>query len=81
MFETGRPWCEEALGMVLPDRGGMPVERFFKIDLEALYKAGGERHGVMAVVVDVTGHVRRVSRVYDWRAGSKRECERESCPS
>ncbi|MFC0254616.1 PAS domain-containing protein [Massilia consociata] len=58
VFETGQPWCEEELGLVLPDAGGMPVERFFKIDLEALYSAGGERHGVIAVVVDVTGHVR-----------------------
>lgn len=58
VFETGQPWCEEELGLVLPDAGGMPVERFFRIDLEALYKASGERHGVMAVVVDVTGRVR-----------------------
>lgn len=59
VFETGRPWSEEEQGLVLPDASGMPVERFFKIDLEALYRAGGERHGVMAVVVDVTKHVRK----------------------
>lgn len=58
VFETGRPWGEKALGLVLADASGMPVERFFDIDLEALCRAGGERHGVMAVVVDVTGHVR-----------------------
>jgi PAS domain S-box-containing protein len=58
VFETGQAWREEELGLVLPDTGGMPVERFFKIDLEPLYKASGERHGVMTVVVDVTGHVR-----------------------
>ena len=58
VFETGRPWGEQALGLVLPDAGGMLGERFFNIDLEALYRASGERHGVMAVVVDVTGHVR-----------------------
>lgn len=59
VFETGQAWREEELGLVLPDGGGMPVERFFNVDLEALYKTSGERHGVMTVVVDVTGNVRR----------------------
>ena len=58
VFETGEPYCEEELGLVLPDAGGLPVERFFRINLEALYNTSGERHGVMAVVVDVSGHVR-----------------------
>lgn len=59
VFETGQSWHAEEIGLVLPDAGGMPVERFFKIDLEALYRGNGERHGVMAVVVDVTGPVRK----------------------
>ncbi|WP_051933351.1 PAS domain-containing protein [Massilia sp. BSC265] len=58
VFETGQPWCGRELGLVLPNADGMPEERFFKIDLEALYQASGKRHGVMAVVVDVTGSVR-----------------------
>jgi PAS domain S-box-containing protein len=58
VFETGEPYCEEELGLVLPDAGGLPVERFFRINLEALYDTSGERHGVMAVVVDVSVHVR-----------------------
>lgn len=65
VFETGHAWSHEEFGMVLVDARGMPAERFFKIDLEAVYTAAGERHGVMAVVVDVTGHVRtrRASRM------------------
>ncbi|RZA34600.1 MAG: PAS domain-containing protein [Lysobacteraceae bacterium] len=59
VFETGHGWRKEELGLVLPDAGGMPVERFFNVDLEALYKTSGERHGVMTVVVDVTGKVRQ----------------------
>lgn len=58
VFESGQPYCEEALALVLSDAGGMPLERFFKINLEALYNDGGERHGVMAVALDVT-HARK----------------------
>ncbi|MCD2518325.1 PAS domain-containing protein [Massilia sp. G4R7] len=58
VFETGEPYCEPALGLVLADAAGMPVERYFTVNLEALYNAGGERHGVMAVVVDVSTHLR-----------------------
>lgn len=54
VFESGQSYCEEALALVLFDAGGMPLERFFKINLEALYNDGGERHGVMAVALDVT---------------------------
>ena len=58
VFESGRPFCAEELPLVLPDAGGAPVERFFKLNLEALNDAHGRREGVMAVVVDVTEHVR-----------------------
>lgn len=59
VFESGHSYCDEALALVLPDAGGMPLERFFKINLEAVYNDGGERHGVMAVAVDVTQARRR----------------------
>ncbi len=64
VFESGEPYYEEELALVLPDGAGLPVERFFKLNLEALYNASGERHGVMAVVVDITGQVgkRRTGR-------------------
>ncbi|MEW6763877.1 MAG: ATP-binding protein [Pseudomonadota bacterium] len=58
VLETGRPYCAEELALVLPDAGGTPVERFFKVDLEALGGAGGVCEGVMVVVVDITEHVR-----------------------
>jgi len=58
VFESGQPYCDEGLALVLPDAGGMPVERTFRINLEALCNDSGERHGVMAVAIDVTGHVR-----------------------
>ena len=58
VFESGRPFCAEELPLVLQDADGTPVERFFKLNLEALNDAHGGREGVMAVVVDVTEHVR-----------------------
>ena len=58
VFETGQPFCDEELALVLPDADGQPAERYFKVNLEALDNARGERDGVMAVVVEVTEHVR-----------------------
>ena len=57
VFATGAPFCAPELRLETVDAAGKPCERFFRFNLEALEDAQGEREGVIAVAVEVTGHV------------------------